>query len=94
MNRQNNPSGGQAVKKVLTAQTNDEGVLLVPLGPTEANKTVRVTVELIENGNVPTTPAQDRDEWLRFIERTAGSITDPTFVRHPQGEYEERDPLS
>lgn len=35
----------------------------------------------------------NRDEWLRFIEKTAGSIPDPTFVRHPQGEVEERDPL-
>ena len=35
----------------------------------------------------------DRDGWRQFIERTAGSITDPTFVRHPQGEFEERDPL-
>lgn len=36
----------------------------------------------------------DREAWLRFIEKTAGSITDPTFIRHPQGEFEERDPLS
>jgi hypothetical protein len=35
----------------------------------------------------------DRDAWRRFIEKTAGSITDPTFVRHPQGEFEVRDPL-
>jgi hypothetical protein len=33
-------------------------------------------------------------EWHRFIESTAGSITDPTFVRHPQGELEKRDPLT
>jgi hypothetical protein len=25
-----------------------------------------------------------------FIERTAGSITDPTFRRHEQGEFEKR----
>jgi hypothetical protein len=28
-----------------------------------------------------------------WFEATAGSITDPTFVRHPQGEYEKRDVL-
>jgi hypothetical protein len=28
-------------------------------------------------------PPMDRESWLRFIERTAGSITDPTFERHP-----------
>jgi len=36
----------------------------------------------------------DRDAWRRFIERTAGSITDPTFVRHPQGDFEEREMLT
>ena len=35
----------------------------------------------------------DRESWLRFIQRTAGSITDPTFERHPQGEVEERERL-
>ena len=35
----------------------------------------------------------DRESWLRFIERTAGSIDDPTFERHPQGVFEEREPL-
>jgi hypothetical protein len=28
----------------------------------------------------------DREFWLRFIETTAGSITDPTFERQPQGD--------
>jgi hypothetical protein len=35
----------------------------------------------------------DRESWSRFIERTAGSITDPTFERQPQGELEERERL-
>ena len=38
--------------------------------------------------------APDREAWLRFLEKTAGSITDPTFERQPQGEYEERDSFS
>lgn len=41
------------------------------------------------NAGIPT----DRASWLQFIERTAGSITDPTFERHPQGELEERESL-
>lgn len=32
------------------------------------------------NGGGATIPI-DRDAWLRFIEKTAGSITDPTFQR-------------
>lgn len=35
----------------------------------------------------------DRAAWLRFIEKTAGSICDPTFERQPQGQLEEREPL-
>jgi hypothetical protein len=38
--------------------------------------------------------APDREAWLRFVEKITGSITDPTFERHPQGEFEERDSLS
>ena len=29
----------------------------------------------------------------RFFAHTVGSIDDPTFVRQPQGEYEQREPL-
>jgi hypothetical protein len=35
----------------------------------------------------------DRESWRQFIEKTAGSITDPTFERHSQGEFEEREQL-
>ena len=72
--------------RVVTTQVDGNGVLTVPLDKEDANKHVRVTVESMES------PA-DREAWLRFIARTAGSITDPTFVRHPQGEYEKRDSL-
>lgn len=61
-----------------------------PLGSEDANKAVRVVVETVET---PTVPITDPDEWQRFVERIAGSITDPTFMRHPQGVDEERDPL-
>jgi hypothetical protein len=89
MNRRNEPSGGPAVKKVLTAQTNHEGVLLVPLGPAEANKTVRVTVE---TADVPSAQLADREEWLRFIEATAGKWQGD-LERPPQGDCEQRDEL-
>jgi hypothetical protein len=46
-------------------------------------------VEVVPVAATPT----DREAWRRFIERTAGSISDPTFVRHPQGELEERESL-
>ncbi len=80
------------MKRELTAQVGADGVLTLtmPLGREEANKTVRVVVETLET---PAAPIADPEEWRRFVERTAGSIADPTFMRHPQGEYEKRDEL-
>ena len=75
------------MRRELTAQVGADGVLnlTVPLNPEDANKTVRVVVE--------TVPAMSQAEWERFVDSIAGRITDPTFVRHPQGEYEQRDEL-
>ena len=71
------------MKRELTAQVGADGVLTltVPLGREDANKTVRVVVETVET---PAGPVTDPDEWRGFVERVAGSITDPTFMRHPQ----------
>ncbi len=81
------------MKTVVTAQVGENGVLnlSVPLGKSDALKTVRITVETIET-SIPAT-MMDRAAWLRFIEKTAGSISDPTFKRHPQGDIEEREAL-
>jgi hypothetical protein len=82
------------VTKVLTTQVGPDGVLnlTVPLGEADANKVVRVVVETLEGARAVRAPVTTREEWLRFIEETAGAITDPTFERPPQGEYEQRDP--
>ena len=76
------------MKRELTAQVGPDGVLklTVPLEQKDANKTVRVIVETVEEST-------SREEWLKFIQATAGQISDPTFQRHPQGEYEERYPF-
>ena len=80
-------------KVIQTVRVGADGVLNVtlPLKPEDANKTVRVTVEALEAAETPTTRPMTREEWLKFIYKTAGSITDPTFERQPQGEYEWRD---
>jgi hypothetical protein len=82
------------MKKIMTTHVGADGVLTlsIPLGEGDANKPVRVTVETVE-ATEPAMPPADREAWLRFIERTAGSISDPSFERQPQGEYEERDRL-
>jgi len=80
--------------QTLTALVGADGVLTLALGEANANKVVRVTVETVEPAAEHSPINQeDREEWLRFIERTAGTIDDPTFIRHPQGEYEQRDEL-
>ena len=76
----------------LTSRAGPDGVvtLSVPLGPDGANREVRVTVQPVDSDSAT---EEQREAWRRFIEQTEGSITDPTFRRHDQGEYEERDPL-
>jgi hypothetical protein len=81
------------MKRELTAQVGADGVLTltVPLGREDANKTVRVVVETIEEA--ATAPPMSQEEWERFVHGMAGRITDPTFDRQPQGQYEQRDQL-
>ena len=78
---------------VVTTQVGPDGVLHLnlPLSTADANRTVRVTVEPVDEA--ATTTPTDREAWLRFIARTAGSIPDPTFERPPQGQLEERESL-
>lgn len=83
------------MKKTMTTQVGADGILTltVPLAKTDANKTIRVTLETIDDSSDSIAPIKNREDWLRFIERTAGSIFDPTFERQPQGQYEDRDRL-
>jgi hypothetical protein len=81
---------GADVKKVLTTRVGSDGVLTVHLGREEADRIVYVQIEAVEEGGLPAT----REEWFGFLERTGGRITDSSFGRPPQGELEEREPLS
>ncbi|MCI0379064.1 MAG: hypothetical protein L0215_15760 [Gemmataceae bacterium] len=56
------------------------------MGAAEANQGVRVTIESAAG------PAQSRQEYLAFIDATAGAWQGD-FERPEQGEYEVRDPL-
>ncbi len=70
---------------VLTSKVGSDGVLhlTIPLGAAEANHEVNVTIE-------PARPVMSQEEWRKRVLSTAGSIPDPTFIRHDQGDYEER----
>ena len=63
--------------------------------PTESwSDKVREIYERVTGRKAPefikpaSSPPKTSEEWHKFIADTAGSITDPTFVRHPQGELE------
>jgi hypothetical protein len=74
-------------RMTIRSRVDADGILRVnvPVGAAEGNREVEVTIEPLE-------PAQmTQAQWAEFIQATAGSITDPTFVRDDQGEYEQRE---
>jgi hypothetical protein len=77
----------------VTSRVGADGILsvVVPLGPAEANREVRVTVEPV--AEKPEMTPEEWAQWRAWVRSMAGSITDPEFRRHDQGELEERDPL-
>jgi hypothetical protein len=80
------------MKSEQTATVGPDGVLTLrlPLGAANANKTVRVTVETVEEASRASSPSTGPDTWRQFVEATAGQwlgeLELPT-----QGEYEARD---
>ncbi len=76
-------------RMVTTSRVGADGVLHLelPLGTPEAGREVQVTVESI------TTPSMTQEEWVAFLDRTAGAWQGE-FERPPQGEYETREALS
>ncbi|MFN0016793.1 MAG: hypothetical protein ACKVP0_00960 [Pirellulaceae bacterium] len=63
---------------IVKSKVGSDGVLqlTLPLGPGEANQEVSVTIE-----SAAAAPLS-QEEWKRRILATAGSIPDPTFIRH------------
>jgi hypothetical protein len=76
-------------RMILHSRVGADGVLnlTVPIGATDANREVQVTIDEVD-------PApMTLEAWRNFVQSTAGSITDASFVRHEQGEYERREEL-
>lgn len=76
-------------RMVVHSRVGADGILhlTVPIGKADADREVQVTIDPV--GSAPMT----QEEWRNFVLTTAGSITDPSFVRHEQGEYERREEL-
>lgn len=66
-----------------------DGVLeiRVPMGIAAANTQVHIKID--PKGS----PFRSQEEWEAFVARVAGSVQDETFVRQPQGDYEQREGL-
>jgi hypothetical protein len=75
---------------VVERRVNGEGILqlTIPLGVNEAGKDVRITLEPVNTKSKITL-----DEWRATIQATSGGWQGE-FDRPPQGEVEEREPLS
>ncbi|MCI0642829.1 MAG: hypothetical protein L0Y72_01810 [Gemmataceae bacterium] len=73
-------------RMIFSARVGDDGVLrvTVPVGIQDADQEVQVTVEPVAKKTMT------QKEWEAWVQSMAGSITDPSFRRHEQGEYEER----
>lgn len=74
---------------IVKSKVSHDGVLHLhlPVGEAAADKEVQVTVEPISSS------AMSQEEWKRIVLSTAGKWQGE-FERPPQGEYEEREPLS
>lgn len=65
----------------------DDGVVNLQLKTKLPPGEYMATVELCDT----VSEEARQEEWRRFVMETHGSITDPTFFRHEQGELETRD---
>ena len=77
---------------VMRSKVGSDGVLhlSLPVGLVDAGEDVQVTVESCPP---QPTPIQTPAEWKAWVEEMAGSWQGD-FERPPQGEYEDREPLS
>ncbi len=77
-------------RTVLKSRVGADGVLsvIVPLDESDANREVTVTIEPVAAKSTMTP-----EEWRAWVMSMAGCVTDPSFRRHEQGEYEQREAL-
>jgi hypothetical protein len=71
---------------IMNSRIGADGILhvTVPVGAADANPEVQATIDPVS------LPLMTQEEWRNFVLATAGSITDPSFVRHEQWEFEHR----
>jgi hypothetical protein len=78
----------------LKSRIGSDGILHldIPVGLTDKDLDVMIIFQATEPQ--ATVSAPESLGWPSgFFERTAGSIQDETFIRHPQGDFEAREPF-
>lgn len=78
----------------LKSRIGPDGILHldIPVGLTDKDLEVMIIFQAIEL-KTTASPPKGLGWPPGFFERTAGSIQDETFIRHPQGDFEEREPF-
>ena len=80
----------------MSAKAGPDGVLHldIPVGAADGEFEVAVVVQAKPSVNGARKPTPEELGWPPgFIETVMGSIDDDTFMRHPQGKFEPREPL-
>ena len=62
------------------ARVDHDGNIIIAVGTEDIGREVVVTIEPASSAR----PELTREKWLEILNRTAGSIDDPTFQRPPQ----------
>ncbi|HSZ59787.1 MAG TPA: hypothetical protein VK797_29355 [Tepidisphaeraceae bacterium] len=76
----------------LQSHVGADGVLSLRV-PTGIRDTDVDVIVVVDRGNMTAGTAANPTDWAEFVRSTAGSITDPTFFRHEQGDFESREDL-
>ena len=79
----------------LHAHVGPDGILSVRVPDEYINTDVMVLVKPASAENQKifdiADPVERQRRWREFVYRVAGSIQDPSFIRHEQGEFEQRE---
>ncbi|AUX27533.1 uncharacterized protein SOCEGT47_081270 [Sorangium cellulosum] len=77
------------VRTVCESDERGTAHVAVPIGLPRRRVEIVIVWQEVDGDDTP-----DAHGWPPgWFERTAGTIEDPSFVRHPQGEYEAREAL-
>ncbi|MEH2077203.1 MAG: hypothetical protein V7K57_22860 [Nostoc sp.] len=75
----------------------EDGILHldIPVEMKETELEITVTLKPIKKETASLEDEELRQlEWHEFIDKTYGCLIDDPIMRHPQGEYEQREPIA